>query len=143
MFHMITKIICDDNELKIEYSWSFFSGYSLFSYIWLCFRINSFVFLGDMWYKHSILQQFQQTRGSTLKKSVGSLESQARKLKMQIWSGIVNIVLVEGHDLMAMDDNGLSDPYVKFRLGQEKYKSKVRQLNKAWKYILCMYLNAE
>lgn len=45
---------------------------------------------------------------------------------MQIWSGIVNIVLVEGQNLMAMDDNGLSDPYVKFRLGQEKYKSKVR-----------------
>ncbi|XP_078316309.1 multiple C2 and transmembrane domain-containing protein 1-like isoform X6 [Crassostrea virginica] len=79
-------------------------------------------------------EQFQQTRGSTLKKSVGSLESQARKLKMQIWSGIVNIVLVEGHDLMAMDDNGLSDPYVKFRLGQEKYKSKhkYKTLNPRW-----------
>ena len=120
----------------------------MISFFWIFFiqlylTVFSFVFLGDMWYKCSILQQFQQTRGSTLKKSVGSLESQARKLKMQIWSGIVNIVLVEGQDLMAMDDNGLSDPYVKFRLGQEKYKSKVRQLNKAWKYILCMYLNAE
>ena len=133
---MITKIVCDDNELRLNTHDLFF-----LDIIWLCYFL--FVFLGDMWYKYSILQQFQQTRGSTLKKSAGSLESQARKLKMQIWSGIVNIVLVEGHDLMAMDDNGLSDPYVKFRLGQEKYKSKVRQLNKAWKYILCMYLNAE
>ncbi|XP_022331672.2 multiple C2 and transmembrane domain-containing protein 1-like isoform X2 [Crassostrea virginica] len=84
--------------------------------------------------KSSEEKEFQQTRGSTLKKSVGSLESQARKLKMQIWSGIVNIVLVEGHDLMAMDDNGLSDPYVKFRLGQEKYKSKhkYKTLNPRW-----------
>ena len=24
-----------------------------------------------------------------------------------------------------MDDNGLSDPYIKFKLGSEKYKSKV------------------
>ncbi|XP_055995219.1 multiple C2 and transmembrane domain-containing protein 1-like isoform X5 [Ostrea edulis] len=79
-------------------------------------------------------EQFHQTRGSTLKKSAGSLESQARKLKMQIWSGIVNIVLVEGQNLMAMDDNGLSDPYVKFRLGQEKYKSKhkFKTLNPRW-----------
>ncbi|XP_062595979.1 multiple C2 and transmembrane domain-containing protein 1-like isoform X5 [Saccostrea cucullata] len=78
--------------------------------------------------------QFHQFKGSTLRKSPGTLESQARKLKMQIWSGIVNIVLVEGHNLMAMDDNGLSDPYVKFRLGQEKYKSKhkLKTLNPRW-----------
>ncbi|XP_062595963.1 multiple C2 and transmembrane domain-containing protein 1-like isoform X2 [Saccostrea cucullata] len=79
-------------------------------------------------------EQFHQFKGSTLRKSPGTLESQARKLKMQIWSGIVNIVLVEGHNLMAMDDNGLSDPYVKFRLGQEKYKSKhkLKTLNPRW-----------
>ncbi|XP_065945197.1 multiple C2 and transmembrane domain-containing protein 1 isoform X1 [Magallana gigas] len=79
-------------------------------------------------------EQFQQSRTTTIKKSAGSLESQARKLKMQIWSGIVNIVLVEGQNLMAMDDNGLSDPYVKFRLGQEKYKSKhkYKTLNPRW-----------
>ncbi|XP_061166679.1 multiple C2 and transmembrane domain-containing protein 1-like isoform X2 [Saccostrea echinata] len=79
-------------------------------------------------------EQFHQFKGSTLRKSPGTLESQARKLKMQIWSGIVNIVLVEGHNLMAMDDNGLSDPYVKFKLGQEKYKSKhkLKTLNPRW-----------
>lgn len=79
-------------------------------------------------------EQFQQSRTTTIRKSAGSLESQARKLKMQIWSGIVNIVLVEGQNLMAMDDNGLSDPYVKFRLGQEKYKSKhkYKTLNPRW-----------
>lgn len=39
--------------------------------------------------------------------------------------GVVTVVLVEGKDLLAMDDNGYSDPYVKGRLGNERFKSKV------------------
>ena len=58
------------------------------------------------------------------------MEAASKKMKMQIWSGVVTIVLVEGSNLMAMDDNGFSDPYVKFRLGQEKYKSKVGWLER-------------
>ena len=63
-----------------------------------------------------ILQYFKKTM---------KLGDTAKKLKTQIWSSVVTVVLVEGHNLLAMDDNGFSDPYVKFRLGNEKYKSKV------------------
>ncbi|XP_059274233.1 multiple C2 and transmembrane domain-containing protein 1 isoform X10 [Mustela nigripes] len=55
--------------------------------------------------------------------------------KSQLWRGIVSITLIEGRDLKAMDSNGLSDPYVKFRLGHQKYKSKImpKTLNPQWR----------
>ncbi|XP_022662645.1 multiple C2 and transmembrane domain-containing protein 1-like isoform X3 [Varroa destructor] len=71
----------------------------------------------------------------------GSQESQGvvtgpvnRKQKIQIWDSVVNVVLVEGRKLLPMDENGLSDPFVKFRLGNEKYKSKfcLKTLNPQW-----------
>lgn len=59
--------------------------------------------------------------------------------KSHLWRGIVSITLIEGRDLKAMDSNGLSDPYVKFRLGHQKYKSKVTDLFcvpiSAWKAV--------
>lgn len=45
--------------------------------------------------------------------------------KSQLWRGLVSIALIEGRNLVPMDANGLSDPYAKFRLGQQKYRSKV------------------
>ncbi|XP_053154655.1 multiple C2 and transmembrane domain-containing protein 1 isoform X15 [Hemicordylus capensis] len=55
--------------------------------------------------------------------------------KAQLWRGIVSITLIEGRELKAMDPNGLSDPYVKFRLGHQKYKSKImpKTLNPQWR----------
>ncbi|XP_015119565.1 multiple C2 and transmembrane domain-containing protein isoform X3 [Diachasma alloeum] len=57
-----------------------------------------------------------------------------RRLKSQIWSSVVTIVLVEAKNLIPMDIDGESDPYVKFRLGTEKYKSKVvnKTVNPVW-----------
>uniref|UniRef100_A0AAX7TSZ3 C2 domain-containing protein n=1 Tax=Astatotilapia calliptera TaxID=8154 RepID=A0AAX7TSZ3_ASTCA len=55
--------------------------------------------------------------------------------KAQLWRGIVSISLIEGHGLQPMDANGLSDPYVKFRMGHQKYKSKTisKTLNPQWR----------
>ncbi|XP_022837346.1 multiple C2 and transmembrane domain-containing protein isoform X2 [Spodoptera litura] len=58
-----------------------------------------------------------------------------KRLKAQIWSSVVTIVLVEAKNLPAMDlDTRSSDPYCKFRLGNEKYKSKVvwKSLHPSW-----------
>lgn len=47
----------------------------------------------------------------------------------------LRIHLISGHNLMAMDKNGLSDPYVKFKLhGRLLHKSKTiyRDLNPVW-----------
>ncbi|XP_037831177.1 multiple C2 and transmembrane domain-containing protein 1 isoform X3 [Kryptolebias marmoratus] len=55
--------------------------------------------------------------------------------KAQLWRGIVSISLIEGRGLQPMDANGLSDPYAKFRMGHQKYKSKTipKTLNPQWR----------
>ena len=47
-----------------------------------------------------------------------------KRAPYQLWQCVLNVVLVEGSNLLSMDDNGLSDPYVKFRLENERYRSK-------------------
>lgn len=65
--------------------------------------------------------------------------------KSHLWRGVVSITLIEGQDLKAMDANGLSDPYVKFRLGHQKYKSKMlpKTLNPQWREQFNMQLFEE
>uniref|UniRef100_UPI00398E385C multiple C2 and transmembrane domain-containing protein 1 isoform X1 n=1 Tax=Pristiophorus japonicus TaxID=55135 RepID=UPI00398E385C len=55
--------------------------------------------------------------------------------KDQLWRGIVSVTLIEGQNLKPMDPNGFSDPYVKFRMGCQKYKSKtiLKTLNPQWR----------
>ncbi|KAI4890423.1 hypothetical protein NFI96_010809 [Prochilodus magdalenae] len=55
--------------------------------------------------------------------------------KSQLWRSTVSISLLEGRNLIPMDHNGSSDPYVKFKLGSEKYKSKTMpgNLNPQWR----------
>ncbi|XP_062553215.1 multiple C2 and transmembrane domain-containing protein isoform X2 [Armigeres subalbatus] len=52
------------------------------------------------------------------------LADASRRLKSQIWSSVVTIVLIEAKGLPPDAENALNDVYVRFRLGNEKYKSK-------------------
>ncbi|KFB36651.1 AGAP007646-PA-like protein [Anopheles sinensis] len=52
------------------------------------------------------------------------LADASRRLKSQIWSSVVTIVLIEAKGLPPDAESGLNDIYVRFRLGNEKYKSK-------------------
>ncbi|XP_040914799.1 multiple C2 and transmembrane domain-containing protein 1 isoform X1 [Toxotes jaculatrix] len=65
--------------------------------------------------------------------------------KAQLWRGIVSIALIEGRNLMPMDPNGLSDPYVKFRLGHQKYRSKTvpKTLSPQWREQFDLHLYEE
>ncbi|NXV01935.1 MCTP1 protein, partial [Cettia cetti] len=76
----------------------------------------------------------------SLNKHHGTFQTQSLRLsdlhrKSHLWRGIVSVTLIEGRELKAMDANGLSDPYVKFRLGHQKYKSKIvpKTLNPQWR----------
>ena len=44
-----------------------------------------------------------------------SLELAARRLGRAGWSAVVTVLLVEGREMLAMDEEGTSDPYCKFR----------------------------
>ncbi|KAL9915436.1 multiple C2 and transmembrane domain-containing protein isoform X2 [Glossina fuscipes] len=53
------------------------------------------------------------------------LAESSKRLKSQIWSSVVTILLVKSKDLPLGDDGSkLTDAHIKFRLGNEKYKSK-------------------
>lgn len=60
---------------------------------------------------------------------------QQSKKKIQCWNSILTVTVLGATDLPAMDSNGFSDPYCKFKLGSQKYKTKVqpKTLNPEWK----------
>ncbi|XP_011266485.1 multiple C2 and transmembrane domain-containing protein isoform X6 [Camponotus floridanus] len=86
--------------------------------------------LGEIYLTATLWPKNQQEK----EQKTNRLADVNRRLKSQIWSSVVTIVLVEAKNLLPMDIDGLSDPYVKFRLGTEKYKSKVvnKTLNPVW-----------
>ncbi|XP_075946007.1 multiple C2 and transmembrane domain-containing protein 2 [Anarhichas minor] len=59
-------------------------------------------------------------------------EMQRNQLKNQMWTGVLGITLVEGQDL---PQHGDGDIYIRFRLGDQKYKSKniCVQANPQWR----------
>ncbi|XP_068191681.1 multiple C2 and transmembrane domain-containing protein 1 isoform X2 [Antennarius striatus] len=68
-----------------------------------------------------------------------------RRRKSLFWRGLVSIALIEGRDLTPMDPNGLSDPYVKFKLGHQKYRSKTvpKSLSPQWREQFDLHLSEE
>lgn len=89
-------------------------------------------YLGQLKLSVTLFPLSQEDREQYFQKSARSELN--KKLKSQIWSSVVTIVLIKGANLLAMDEDGFSDPYVKFRLANEKYKSKVvyGTLNPKW-----------
>ncbi|XP_074474501.1 multiple C2 and transmembrane domain-containing protein 1 isoform X2 [Sebastes fasciatus] len=89
-------------------------------------------------------------KDSPLEERRDSTQQQSLRLselhrKSQLWRGIVSIALIEGRNLTPMDPNGLSDPYVKFRLGPQKYRSKTmpKTLSPQWREQFDLHLYEE
>ncbi|XP_071322408.1 multiple C2 and transmembrane domain-containing protein 1 isoform X3 [Trachinotus anak] len=89
--------------------------------------------------KHSPIEE---RRDSTQQQSLRLSELHR---KSQLWRGIVSIALIEGRNLIPMDPNGLSDPYAKFRLGHQKYRSKTvpKTLSPQWREQFDLHLYEE
>lgn len=59
--------------------------------------------------------------------------------KSQLWTGVLSITLVEGRNL---PDDGPGDVFVRFKLGEQKYKSKVLKAEKTcYVFPSCNILN--
>uniref|UniRef100_A0A671XEY6 Multiple C2 and transmembrane domain containing 1 n=1 Tax=Sparus aurata TaxID=8175 RepID=A0A671XEY6_SPAAU len=101
--------------------------------------------------KHSPLEERRDSTTMLLRRSwKRSTKQQSLRLselhrKSQLWRGIVSIALIEGRNLIPMDPNGLSDPYVKFRLGPQKYRSKTvpKTLSPQWREQFDLHLYEE
>ncbi|XP_070543600.1 multiple C2 and transmembrane domain-containing protein 1-like isoform X2 [Ptychodera flava] len=95
--------------------------------------------LGHIVIDFKLIPKTQEEKEAYLARKGGM--SGGKKLKTQSWSGVVTITLLEGKNLIAMDEAGTSDPYVKFRLGNQKYKSKTiaRTTNPKWREQFDLY----
>ncbi|KAL1493655.1 hypothetical protein ABEB36_009354 [Hypothenemus hampei] len=92
------------------------------------------VYLGEIFITATLYPKSQEDKEQYFQRNSRGQDVNKR-LKSQIWSSVVTIVLIEGKNLLACDpETGSSDPYVKFRLGNEKYKSKIiwRSLKPRW-----------
>ncbi|XP_074138171.1 multiple C2 and transmembrane domain-containing protein 1 isoform X4 [Sminthopsis crassicaudata] len=105
------------------------SFFSVKSFWWRTYRTPAFPALGFS------RAEFQNPCCQNTQFQTQSLRLSDLHRKSHLWRGIVSITLIEGRDLKAMDSNGFSDPYVKFRLGHQKYKSKImpKTLNPQWR----------
>ncbi|XP_021164699.2 multiple C2 and transmembrane domain-containing protein 1 isoform X4 [Fundulus heteroclitus] len=92
--------------------------------------------------KNSPMEEQRDTATMLLRRSWKRSTKQQQSMRLtevhrksQLWRGIVSITLIEGRNLTPMDPNGLSDPYAKFRLGPQKYKSKTvpKTLSPQWR----------
>ncbi|KAM4572918.1 multiple C2 and transmembrane domain-containing protein 2 isoform 2-T2 [Odontesthes bonariensis] len=77
---------------------------------------------------HRFLQKKNKIQASPSR----SADTQKNQLKNKMWKGVLRITLVEGQDL---PQYGQDDIYVRFRLGDQKYKSKnlCIQANPQWR----------
>ncbi|ENN78073.1 hypothetical protein YQE_05227, partial [Dendroctonus ponderosae] len=98
--------------------------------------------LGEIYITATLYPKTQEDKEQYFQKN-SRIQDVNKRLKSQIWSSVVTIVLIEGKNLLACDpETGTSDPYVKFRLGNEKYKSRIiwRSLNPRWLEQLDLHL---
>ncbi|KAK5620706.1 Multiple C2 and transmembrane domain-containing protein 1 [Crenichthys baileyi] len=102
--------------------------------------------------KSSPIEEQRDTATMLLRRSWKRSQKQQQSMRLtevhrksQLWRGIVSITLIEGRNLTPMDPNGLSDPYAKFRLGPQKYKSKTvpKTLSPQWREQFDLHLYEE
>ncbi|KAM4618256.1 multiple C2 and transmembrane domain-containing protein 2 [Polymixia lowei] len=74
----------------------------------------------------------QPNQGQTAAAAQSQAHAQKNQLKNHLWSGVFSVTLVEGQDL---PQHGQGDVYARFRLGDQKYKSKnlCIQANPQWR----------
>ncbi|XP_014246245.1 multiple C2 and transmembrane domain-containing protein isoform X2 [Cimex lectularius] len=90
-------------------------------------------YLGELYLSVTLCPRSQEDKEQYFQRNC-KISDINRRLKSQIWSSVVTIALIEAKNLPPLNGDEFCDPYVKFRLGNEKYKSKVanKTLNPSW-----------
>uniref|UniRef100_A0A3Q1CBC9 C2 domain-containing protein n=1 Tax=Amphiprion ocellaris TaxID=80972 RepID=A0A3Q1CBC9_AMPOC len=83
-------------------------------------------------FRDATIKKNKRKGGSAVRGMLPVWDAQKNQLKNQMWTGVLGITLVEGQDL---PQYGQGDIYVRFRLGDQKYKSKnlCIQANPQWR----------
>ncbi|XP_044745710.1 multiple C2 and transmembrane domain-containing protein-like isoform X2 [Coccinella septempunctata] len=90
--------------------------------------------LGEIILSVTLLPVTQEDKDQYFPKN-SKMSDACRRLKSQIWSSVVTIVLVEAKNLLGCDpETTTTDSYVRFRLGNEKHKTRTvwRSSNPRW-----------
>uniref|UniRef100_A0A8K9Y5X4 Multiple C2 domains, transmembrane 2b n=1 Tax=Oncorhynchus mykiss TaxID=8022 RepID=A0A8K9Y5X4_ONCMY len=94
------------------------------------FMGSSYILLSDLEMEKVCELSVRLDDPNSLEEDMGTIQYTRSNRKSQLWSGVVGVTLVEGQDL---PEDGPGELFVRFRLGEQRYKSRPKKANPQWR----------